>query len=269
MTARWWREESFETGEVRSWRIGPLWLTVQRTAQEWKLAHRWTEWEDADPGWEIVSGGDFPEEGWDLTRFVFFATGSSLTLAPALADRPVVTSPRVPLFVLPGEKATLFVSTPLWLQVKGEGQVLLEVPVRRASDTWFGPSTREGELCYSTKTRAAVSVGNLDLLARRAVTPVQLMNRGLTPLRLERLKLPVPLLSLFGTDDGTLWTETVQMNREESSETATIDVRKGPPGTATGADLLAAPRQQVDENPVMQVFSTFGSLLRGMGDGNG
>jgi hypothetical protein len=170
---------------------------------------------------------------------------------------------------LPGEKAALFVSTPLWLQVKGEGQVLLEVPVRRASDTWFGPSTLEGELCYSTKTRAAVSVGNLDLLARRAVTPVQLMNRGDTPLRLERLKLPVPLLSLFGTDDGTLWTETVQMNREESSETATIDVRTGPPETATGADLLAAPRQQVDENPVMQVFSTFGSLLRGMGDGNG
>jgi hypothetical protein len=266
VTERWWREESFEAGDVRSWRIGPLSLVVQRTSQEWKLAHRWSPWEDIDPGWEVLSGGEFPEEEWELTRFVFSSTGRTLTLAPALADRPVVTSPRVPLFVSPGERATLFVSTPLWLQLKGEGQTLLELPIRRLSDTWFGPSTREGELCYATKTRAALEVGNLDLLARRAVTPVRLKNRGSTPLTLERLKLPVPLLSLFGSDDGTLWTETVAMNREESSEMAQVDVRSGPPSEARGPMLLTAPRESADENAVMQVFSTFGTLLRGMGD---
>jgi hypothetical protein len=268
VTERWWREETFEVGQVRSWQIGPLSLVVERSRQEWKLAHRWTGWEDVDPGWSVVDGGEFPEDGWEFTRFVFSSTGSSMSLVPALANRPVVTSPRVPLFVSPGERTVLFVSTPMWLQVKGEGQTLLELPIRRLSDTWFGPSTREGELCYSTKTCAALDVGNLPLLARRAVTPVQIKNRADSPLQIERLKLPVPLLSLFGSGKGTLWTEKVVMSRDVSSEMAVVTVRSGPPDEAQETELLTTAREHVKENLVIQVFGTVGSLLRGMGDGD-
>jgi hypothetical protein len=265
VTDQWWREESFELGDVRRWEIGPLSLVVQRTTQEWLLAHRWTGWEDIDPGWEVIDGGDFPDEDWQLTRFVFAKTGSTLQLAPALADRAVVTSPRVPLFVSPGEWTTLFVSSPLWLRVEGEGQRLLEAPIRRLSDTWFGPSTREGELCYATRTRAALNVEHLPLLARRAVTPVRIRNRADTPLQIERLKLPVPLLSLFGSEDGTLWTETVAMNREESGEMAAVSVRSGPPRGLDQPTVLTEPRVASEPNAVMQVFSSFGSLL-GIGE---
>jgi hypothetical protein len=267
VTATWWREESFETGDVRAWEIGPLALVIARTEQEWKLAHRWTGWEDVDPGWSTTEGLEFPEdEEWEVVRHVFSVTGSSLVLAPALADRPVVTSPRVPVFVAPRERTTLFVSSPLWLQVRGEGQMLLEVPIRRLSDTWFGSSTREGEICYATKTRAALHVDNLDLLARRAVTPVRLKNRSSTALHVERLKLPVPLLSLFGSGDGTLWTEAVTMSREDSDELAEVELRRGPPAEATVPTLLTEAREKLTENAVMQVFGTFGTLLRGLGD---
>jgi len=266
VTEPWWREEPFEVGDVRTWQIGPLSLAVQRTAREWKLAHRWNGAIRLEFDWQVTSEDHFPEDGWELSRFVFSATGSSLELAPALADRPVVTSPRVPLLVSPGEQVTLFVSSPLWLVVRGERQTLLEIPVHRPSDTWFGPSTREGELCYAARTQAALEVGNLPLLARRAATPVRLRNRADSPLQLERLKLPVPFLSLFAAADGTLWTETVTMTREESSEMAEVGVRNGPPGEAGEASLLTAARNEVDTNAVMQVFSRFGTLLRVMGD---
>jgi hypothetical protein len=269
VTESWWREESFETGDVRAWEIGPLSLVIARTEQEWKVAYRWTGWEDVDPGWSTRDEVGFPEDDeWEVTRHVFSVTGSSLVLAPALADRPVVTSPRVPLFVAPRERTTLFVSSPLWLQVRGEGQTLAEVPIRRLSDTWFGSSTREGEICYATKTRAALHVDHLELLARRAVTPVRLKNRADSALQVERLKLPVPLLSLFGSRDGTLWTEAVTMSREDSDEMAEVDLRRGPPSEAEDPKLLTGPREDLAENAVMQVFGTFGTLLRGLGDNN-
>jgi hypothetical protein len=266
VTERWWREELFEIGDIRTWRIGPLSLVIQRTAREWKLAYRWNASELSEPEWQVDAGGEFPEDGWEFRRFVFSATGEGLELAPALADRPVVTSPRVPLFVSPGERVTLFVGSPLWLVVRGEGQSLLEIPVHRPSDTWFGPSTREGELCYAARTRAALEIVNLPVLSRRAATPVHIKNRADTALQLERLKLPVPFCSLFAADDGTVWTEAVTMTREESSEMAEVRLRSGPPSEAGEAALLTAPRNQVDTNAVMQVFSTFGTLLGVMGD---
>jgi hypothetical protein len=80
-------------------------------------------------------------------------------------------------------------------------------------------------------------------------------NRAQTPLSVERLKLPLPNMSLFETADGQLWTETVTLHREQDGELAPLELGQTPPSHVEGASLLAGPR----EEPVR------GSLIRAFG----
>ena len=56
-------------------------------------------------------------------------------LLPNLADRPVVARPAVPFFIPPGEELELFVSTPIWVQLRSGTTDLVELPCLRPSDT--------------------------------------------------------------------------------------------------------------------------------------
>ena len=58
----------------------------------------------------------------------------------------------------------IYVSTPLWVRVDVHDppQFLQEIPVIRPSDTWFGPSTREGELGYAGRTHGRLNFENGD-----------------------------------------------------------------------------------------------------------
>ena len=104
----WWGKYPFSAPGSLSLRIGTLSVTIQREPMEWRLTYEWAALEDPSLGhsWEVL-GGDFGEGR--SARFVMEKTGETLQLAPALADRPIVTSPRIPLHLPPEEKAVLFV----------------------------------------------------------------------------------------------------------------------------------------------------------------
>jgi hypothetical protein len=169
----------------------------------------------------------------------------------------VVSLPRLPIRLLPECEATLNVGSPVWVRVEvGKPAVTLrELPSQRLSDTWFGGSTREGELCYATETRARLLAENLPVLSRSAVTAVRIRNRAPSPLSVERLKLPVPLLSLYCDRLGRLWTEEVTLTRNEESEMASLDIGQGPPDAAIGAELLTPPRSATEPNLWIRAFS--------------
>jgi len=48
-----------------------------------------------------------------------------------------------PLGVPPGEQASVYVSSPLWVRIETgkPAKLLCELPTFRPSDTWFGPNT--------------------------------------------------------------------------------------------------------------------------------
>ena len=260
MSDAWWGEtEIGEDGCVR-WRVGPLEMFLRRTSREWNLAYRWLPEAPEQPDWEVSRDLEFPEE-LGQERFLFAGTESTVRVEPALADRAVVTSPRVPLYLPPGEETVLYVCSPLWLRLTAEGQTLRELVVQRPSDTWFGPSTQEGELCYAARTRAVLDSANLHLQARRAATPVRILNRAGTPLPLEWLKLPVPYLSLYQGPDGRAWTDAVTLERSEPSEMARVRIRRGPPPSIGEAERLSRPRERREGGVVMQVFSHLLSAL--------
>jgi hypothetical protein len=174
-------------------------------------------------------------------RFLLRSGDAPIRLTPRLADRPVVARPLTSTELPPGERATLLVSTVLWARIEIGAQVLAELPTLRPSDTWFGPDTLEGELCYASQTRARLHMNNVQVSAFRAITPVSIRNDGDDNLKLERLNVPVPHLTLYC--DGTrFWTSALSVVREENLATAKLRIEASPPPRAI---TVAPPRRPI------------------------
>ncbi len=246
----WWGRHRLAEGGTLRWRIGPLTLWLQRLALEWRVAYARNAGADEAvvEAARAVPAEDQPDSD-GIQRYMFRHTGENLHVLPALADRPVVTRPVSPVHIPAGEDVTFFVSSPLWLRVcvHDPERLLFELPVQTPSETWFGPSTLQGEICYASETSCRLSWQELPLRPHRAVTPVVIRNRGGDALLLERLNLPVNYLSLFAEPGGGLWTQTVTMEREGEA-LASVDIAKAAPSHVAAAELLAGPRRQLEKN---------------------
>ena len=255
----WWGDITVEDKASARWHIGPLMIAVRRLPSEWLIAYDYGEESEHEQGWSFESGELDPDslEMSQLFRYVSQSTTGQLTIQPALADRSVVTRPIRPFIVAAEEIATIFISTPLWFRVEtgSPPQMLFEVAVRRPSDTWFGPSTLEGETCYAIRTHGRLNLQNLASSPYRAVTEVHIHNSSSTPLTVERLNLPVPYLSLYRTPDDLLLTETVTVVQERGASLAEFNIDKGLPSHAAGATLVAPPRKDAEKGMLIRAFS--------------
>lgn len=266
---RWWGAVTLPIGGVARWRAGPSTVRAQRRAADWRL------WHDAgDDAYAVVAErprrqSEAAPDGAPSARFSFAETPDTVTVTPALADRPVVVRPESHLSLPPGERVTLYVGAPVWMALKVEVRrarrgrketapvVLTEMPTFRPSDTWFGPSTREGELCYAIRTAARLEVAELPLRPHRAVTPVTVENQGTATLQIDRIAVPMPFLALYADRHGRLWSDAVTWTRQADGDTI-VKIAAGAPA---GAERLAEPR---DARSFGQVLGqTFGRLLRG------
>jgi hypothetical protein len=255
--ARWWGGFDLEPGQVKRWEIGPTILWIGRFEREWRVAHKQID----DPISERLAIGvpdaiDGIEEGAAEFRFGFRSAGHRVRIEPLLADRAVVIRPEVPFRVVSGEEVTLYVSTPVWLRIAvgDKGPKMLDLPSYRPSDTWFGASTIDGELCYASRTTGRLELADVQMRPHRVVTPVRLVNRAQDALELDRLKLPVGYFDLY---DGpsTLWTQSVTLTREESGDLAGLRFEPTAPREAQAAPKVAGARQASDQNLVVRAFS--------------
>ncbi len=257
----WWGEYRLENRQTGCWRIGPLSLWIQPQHPEWRIAYRSsTDLGLTDIEINVPCGQEIPAGVENLLRFGFSAPGNWLKIQPMLADRPVISRPGKPLFLPPGEAITLYVSSPLWLRVQaGERRsVLSEFPVHQPSDTWFGSPMDEDGYSYSAVTRALTSLQDFPYSPVRAVTPVVIRNVATNILPIERLNLPVPFLSLYEAENGSLWTQSVTLEREEDDgELALLKLGRTLPEFLGQGRLLAEPRQHAEKNLVFQAFSRF------------
>jgi hypothetical protein len=249
-------------GEPSFWQIGPLQLWACRLPGELRLASKRGE-DSLDETLIIEVPSDIyePPEGAKVRRISFQQPPDTLELAPALADRPVVVSCEDPLIVPPAEETTLFISMPLWVRVThgGSSATLLDLPTHRPSDTWFGPTTMTGELCYATRTCVRLNLESLPARPGRSISVVQVKNQARTELKLDKLRLPALEMSIYVTDNGRFWTDSVTLERQEDGENAAARLSKGPPWQAPDARLAAGPRSASSGGLLTR---TFGSLLR-------
>ena len=245
-TANWWGDFRMAVGGKRLWQIGPLQLALLRDTADWRVAVRRTANPllDTTRVAEPMDGGRLDDMA--VERFSFRQADDVVTLRPRLADRPVVIRPDGPLSIPQGQDVTLFVTTPVWVEicVDQPPMHLTEVTAYPPSDTWFGPLTQGGELCYAGRTLAKRHYEDTIVRPHRAVTPVEIHNRGADMLRIERLKLPMPHLALFVAPDGRLVSEAVQLTRLGPHDAQVVkrraDTRASDP--QAGLQPLAPPR---------------------------
>jgi len=257
---QWWGEFEFAPGQTLRWQIGPKALWISRADGEWKVASE--EGRDRLDSRLTVAEAAAEQVGdeVDLKRFAVRDDSRALRLVPALPDRPLIVNTAKPFFVPSKETATLYVSAPLWFRVllAGSEAELVDTATVRPSDTWFGPDTLSGELCYASRTSARLHMEDLPLRPHRAVSTVRIRNNAASTLPLEKLKVPVENLSLFASEEGHLWTETLTLERKEDSENASIRL-DSKPAHGVAVTPVAPPRSKISKGVVLDVF---GRLFR-------
>jgi len=254
----WWGEIDVPMHTAAHGQIGPLKLWVQRRPDLWQISTI----SDKDPlladVHRLAATTDLgPDDDADVTQIALQDQSTVIRLSPASANRALVTRPAAPFVVPAGGRARLFVGAPLWLQVRhGAQAALLDCPIHRPSDTWFGPPTNAGELCYSSKTHCRMRIEEVPIRPHRSVTAVTVLNRTDEELRLDRLKIPVQALAIYHAADGRLWTQDVMMQRNEVGEHAEVSVRRAEPTLALEPTLVAPARVVGSSNAVVRAFST-------------
>jgi hypothetical protein len=244
----WWGRFEIPEGDSAAWRLGPLRLWVTRRARHWRVV--WTHARDA-----MLTDLDltrlheeptYPAEV-ELARFFAISGEVTLCLSPGLADRAVVARLEAPFHLLPGDDLAFYVSAPLWVQLEvqrpGEERprFLQEIPSWRPSDTWFGPSPMQGELCYASRTEAKIALEELPAHPLRAITRVHVRNRTQASFLLERLRLPMPSLRLAQDEEGRLWTSSVTVTQVQESGPVALELDAA--DRREGLTWVAEPRQ--------------------------
>ncbi len=257
----WWGEFEFSERPCLRWRIGPLHLWVTRLEKEWQVVWRWSE-DPLDSSIEAATLSDEPPHELERHRFLFGPGPSRVSITPRVADRPIVARPEMPVVIPAGLKATLYVASPLWLELSTGTplQRFVEVPTWRPSSTWFGESTLEGTLCYATRTRARLSVGGVATPGPRVITAVVVNNAHREPLQIERIAMPIPQMSVFRDRRGALWTEQAVVDYDEDGA-APVRVTRVPPPEAGPTTLVSRSREPRESNIIARAFS---AALRGV-----
>jgi hypothetical protein len=257
---QWWGEHPFKIGQTRVWKLGSLLLRLTRGLHEWQLEYhrpRYQEYSEQD--WHLLPPDyDLSTKPMVLQRYLFSKTPDTFTLLPRLADRSVVVKPINPIFIAAGQQVTMYVSTPLWISGYSgkQKEPLFDLPVMRPNDSWFGPNTLKGEICYATPVFGRTDLALLPTHAFWAVTPVHFRNTSSAQLQLERMNLPVPALPLFQSlDTGRLWTSQIDVTQESSHKAPRIRIDHRTPSQAGKVRFINPPRNP--ESSLFRMFDTF------------
>jgi hypothetical protein len=255
---KWWGRFEIPLGQTGHWRIGPLSLECSRLRNEW-LVTRATlgEQTDAHCSFERNGAGAAAAPGAVLTRYAAAGASGALELRPLLPDRSVVTKPEHPINILPRQKLTIFVGSPLWVALLADAP-LGELPLQPPKLTWWGTNTREGELCYASRTQGRLRVEEVALYPHRVLTAVLVHNDSDQPLSFDSLNIPVRRLGVFAAKNGRLWTESVTLERAEGQQFAVLEIGDAPPDAAADAESVSEPR---DADRERSLFRAFGSLF--------
>lgn len=243
---RWWGTYQVEEGQSRFWRIGNLIVCVDRVTNEWHIASCQVGSVTDNPD-SIDDNFSIPTEKLNFKTFTFH-TQADIELKPVLANLPLSSKLEHPLHIPGGEDILLYVSSPVWVRVEtGKGHTILdEFPTLDLSDTWFGPNTREGELCYAGHTQCSPHLKDIPSGPDRITTPMLIKNHARDTLVLSSVIVPLEYLSVYCDDANFLWTEQLYVYREEDDDPATeVEVAKGAPRALDKIELITTARKDI------------------------
>lgn len=256
MSEFWWQNYTIPLQSYSYWQIGPLHLWIQHLAHEWQIGY---EREDdhliQNLNYETSSQIRDLTQKETLIRVGMEKDQPVIKLQPKLADRSVVAQPQNPVTILSKQKVTVYMSSPLWLSIESpkDKQTLLEIPIYRPSDTWFGPSKLEGYVGYASRTFCRLRLEEVAIRPHRVTTAIEIINKTSEKIHIEEISLPLPYLSLFMTSKGQLWTESVVLEQDQEEE-ALVQIQNGLPKGIQIEKKLAEPRLKKQKNLVLKML---------------
>jgi hypothetical protein len=263
---KWWGDFSFDNQQSKSWQIGERAITIKRSVNEWNCWNFDTEDEIDQPivQRELTDNNQESDTAEKMFgRYLENHSEGKIRILPLLADRSVVTRPATPLTLLAGESARLFISTPIWFSAQTltdhktlpTQQVFLDLPFWRPSDSWFGASTIDGQLCYAKYTSARVQLDHLEKRSHRAITPITVINHQHTPLVIERINVPVNLLHLYCDNHHQFWTSGITVTTENNSKNVEMHINQKVPTEVHSYELISTPRIKSETNKLIRNIS--------------
>lgn len=217
----WWETIDFCEGGQRFFRCADLCLQLRSLPHQWWLSYEWQdEVNQFEPELEQYLAEEKTEPFDHEQRFVFAELPKTVTLKPALADRPVVCRPVVSVTLLPFQEVTLFVCLPLWVQgwVDDGAKPLFDIPTVRVCDSWFGPNTREGVISYASQVSEQLDVKPIANNKARAAIEVRIQNQSEQMLTLDKISVPAPNLILYADQQGHFWTPRITLVRRDNQD---------------------------------------------------
>lgn len=255
----WWGQFDFSEQQQLLLSCADLQLMLQCQSHQWWLGYQWQkEVNQFEP--ELVLGEYEDNEAIfeKEQRFVFAELPTHLTLKPALADRQVVCRPVVSVTLLPYQEVTLYVCLPVWLQiwVDETEAPLIDIPTVQVCDSWFGPNTREGVICYASQVSEQLDVKPISNNKARAAIEVRIQNQSEEMLTLDKISVPAPNLSLYSDKQGRLWTPRITLVRRDNDDAilSIDDVISG--GIAQSSlNLVCEAREDIGRSKITKAIS--------------
>jgi len=254
---KWWGEFTFRQEEQKCWRIGERSIVIKRQGCEWNCWNKETDTEN-DADIIIDNGANISlKDSVEIGRFLEQNTSDKINVYPLLADRTVIARPSSPLTILAGEKVQLFVSTPVWFYAETipSAKCLLDLPFWRPSDSWFGASTIDGQLCYAKYTSAKTQLQSLEMHTHRATTPITVINSDSKALTINRINVPVNYLTLYSDEKNQLWTSGITIEKEDDSKEIELVIDKSSTTDIYSRTFISSPRLTYEHGKIIRRIS--------------
>ncbi|MGS2720337.1 hypothetical protein [Paraglaciecola aestuariivivens] len=247
---KWWGDIPFSVEQIKQWGLGERKISVQRLEKEWIV---WDQTSEIEQNKAIVLKSlksNASLKDINFSRHLVTHTMPNIIVEPKLADRSVVARPSARLNILPNEHAELYVSSPLWFGLINPDNHLpiIDMPFFRPSDSWFGTNTMQGELCYAKNTDARVNLTLLEKYSHRAITKVIIHNEHTDPLKIDRINLPVPFLSLYHTEEAGFWTQEIEITQHNDSKKTGLKLRPEHPDSMQNSQNLVSKARQISDS---------------------
>lgn len=241
-------------------RFGPLDLYIEKSKNEIRLRSMSSnDWMDSSFHYEFPFVGMFPKNLLEEKRFAYTENSPVLKVIPCLGELPFVIRPDTTFMVLPGEKAKIFLTTPMNIRLYNNqtNQVIDEVPVLNRTKTWFGESPTDGQLCFFTRIHAALLEENLPFRPHRALTHLYVENSSKKPIPIKKLKIPVNYLTLYQDERGMFVTSSLSVKSDVKGQLK--DLKIFAPISERGSLVkIQDPRERIPK----MIFKSITELMR-------
>ena len=222
---KFWGKYTFKVNQTRLFKAGYAEVYIKRVTNGWLVKTG----SSALPVDNMVTGElENLDDDQDVLHF-YSGSSSELILVPALPDKAVVFRNNKNIKVSASKSTRLFFTIPLTMQfyfdeIKDENR-LVEVPLRRLSDTWFGEMD-SGEPAYSIGSNYYKSLTDVDARVWEAIASVEIINNTFGVLDLQRLILRVEEFNLYRKDEQILTNHVaIEFKGQEQVESVNLSIR--------------------------------------------